>query len=1546
MEVQNNNSMFKPSLKRLETMLTDMHPQIQRIERFNNAFDRPREIEGLKELLQEGEELILKCSRIKRYNCFKKSSYNKRILKLEEEIRNYISVTLQVQQLADHKEILYEFKTKSLNCGQLSNQSSFFSTDSTGSSVVSNKSELVDVCAPPKLNVNPIGLKIPLSDLKLKLLKDDRVSLIVLSAPGGCGKTTLAKALCQDKEVQDKFQGNIFFVNVSKAFNPLVIVEKLFQHNNCEFPAVQSEEEAINQLERLFRQIEPNPLLLILDDVWAGSESFLDKLKFDIENYKILVTSRFQFPRFGSTYKLQTLNFTDAMTLFQQSAFLPDENSYKPGPEIVEKIVERCKGYPLAITVTGRSLCGQPAVEWRKRSKELSKPAAILSDSELLNCLQSSLDALNNDTMKECFMDLGSFPEDQKIPAATLIDIWVELHNLDEDDASINLYELSCRNLLELFTIRKNVSEDDGCYNEHFVRQHDLLRELAILQTNTGRIEHRTRLFVEIYGNKFPEWWIKPEHLRAPDLETLMLNFQTKNFTLPEFMERMDKLKALIVNNFGSLPAELSNFALLGSLSNLKRIRLEKVSVPHFFLTSIKLEKLEKMSLVMCNVGRAFTNSAVKISDAFPNLVEINIDYCNDLVKLPAGFCDLILLKRLSITNCHKLYTLPEEVGKLINLEVLTLNSCIELLELPRTVTRLHKLKVLDLSYCLSITELPENIGELYSLRKLGMIECSSCDLPSSVKKLVHLEEVIGDEEVANAWKRFKPHLPYLRIKVHKENNLNWLRSIPPNGLANQKHNTMFMPSLKRLENMLTDMHPHIQRIEAFNIAFDRPREIDGLKELLQQGQYLVDKCSRINILSYYKRPIYNKKILKLEESIRKFITTTMQVQQAADNKEILFEVKGNSLKLTQLSNQFSNSSMDSTDVSVISSSKSELLGVCTPSKPAVNPVGLEIPLRDLKIKLLNDSQVSWIVISAPGGCGKTTLAKTLCQDPEVKGKFNGNIFFVNVSKAPNLLVIVEKLFQHMNYKLPIFQSEEEAVDQLEHLLRQLEPNPILLVLDDVWPGSESEYLLGRLKFDIKDYRIVVTSRSELRRFGTAYKLQTLNFKDAMTLFNQSAFLPDGGNSYIPDPEIVKKIVQSCKGFPLAISVTGKSLRGKPAVEWRKRLKQWSKTAALLSEFELLKCLQSSVDALEDQVVKECYLDLGSFPEDQKIPAATLIDMWVELYDLDEDDAFFVTQHDLLRELAILQSNSGSIQDKKRAFVDITRNKFPKGWTESEKLLISARLLSICTDETFASKWYSMQAPDLEVLILNFQTNKYALPEFMETMDKLKVLVLNNHGFLPAELSNSPVLGSLSNLKRIRLEKVFIPSILTSLKLDKLEKMTLVMCFIGQAFSNSANNISHAFPNLSEINMDYCNDLVELPAGLCHLVSLKKLRITNCHKLCTLPEEIGNLRNLELLELPPAVVRLQKLKILDLSDCLSLTKLPEQIGELHSLRKLYMIGCESIDFRLPSSVVKLTHLEEVIGDEETVNSWNHLKHRFPCLNVKIHRQEINLNWLQ
>ncbi|XP_050137513.1 probable disease resistance protein At5g66900 isoform X1 [Malus sylvestris] len=791
-ELITKNVIFKPLLKDIKSRLDSLAPLLKDIEKSNKKLDlSDKELGNLKVHLEEGVKVVQKCKKVQWWSLYKRYKYANKLIEWDESLQRLLEI-LNVQGIRDMKD-------SSLSVRNIENVLSRIESNM----VIPKQPDSEAWCAVPQLPPLVVGLDFPLKELKMKLLKDKNVSMVVLTAPGGCGKTTLATKFCQDKDIKDTFKDNIFFVTVSKKPKLENIVQDLYQRKGFPASTFENEVSAVMLLQRFLKEEGQNPFLIVLDDVWSGSESLVEKFdQFKTENHKFLVTSRSEFRGYGFPCHLQSLDHDNAMKLFHHSASLGDKSSHIP-KDLPEKIVERCKGFPLAITVVGKSLCGKPIEIWQKRVIEWSKGFSILdSETELLLCLERSLDALDKEMVgiKECFLDLGSFPEDQRIPAAALIDIWAELYDVDTDIKCIaNLYELTTRSLANLVVTRKDKMEGDGYYSEHFVTQHDVLRELAIYNTKKGPVEHRKRLIIDICGDNLPKWWREQKHqpmkarllsittdegfstkwhdMQMPEVEVLVLNFQTKNYALPESVVNMDELKAVIVTNYGFLPAELSNFQLLSSLPNLKRIRLERISIPSITNNPKQLAGLKKISLFMCNIGQAFNNGSISISSAFPNLEEMNIDYCSDLIELPVEVCDLSKLRKLNVTNCHKLSALPEEIGKLENLELLRLRSCSELSKLPTSMKNLGKANFLDISDCFSIKVLPEDIGEMSSLRKINMRQCSRLqELPPSVMDLEQLEEVVCDEETKYLWEAFSPFLSNVRITVAKENmNLNWL---------------------------------------------------------------------------------------------------------------------------------------------------------------------------------------------------------------------------------------------------------------------------------------------------------------------------------------------------------------------------------------------------------------------------------------------------------------------------------------------------------------------------------------------------------------------------------------------------------------------------------------------------------------------------------------------------------------------------------------------------------------------------------------------------
>ena len=71
---------------------------------------------------------------------------------------------------------------------------------------------------------------------------------------------------------------------------------------------------------------------------------------------------------------------------------------------------------------------------------------------------------------------------------------------------------------------RNDANEIGWCYKDAFVMQHDLLRDLAIYQSNQEPIEKRKRLIVDLTGNRLPEWWTKENQ---PQLSARLVSIST-----------------------------------------------------------------------------------------------------------------------------------------------------------------------------------------------------------------------------------------------------------------------------------------------------------------------------------------------------------------------------------------------------------------------------------------------------------------------------------------------------------------------------------------------------------------------------------------------------------------------------------------------------------------------------------------------------------------------------------------------------------------------------------------------------------------------------------------------------------------------------------------------------------------------------------------------------------------------------------------------------------------------------------------------------------
>ncbi|GLJ19833.1 hypothetical protein SUGI_0359460 [Cryptomeria japonica] len=729
-----------------------------------------------------------------------------------------------------------------------------------------------------------------------------------------------------------------------------------------------------------------------------------------------------------------------------------------------------------------------------------------------------------------------------------------------------------------------------------------------------------------------------------------------------------------------------------------------------------------------------------------------------------------------------------------------------------------------------------------------------------------------------------------------------------------------------RAAAQLKVLTPLIQEIYISDLKLPKDKQnpiFHQFYNTLVRGAELVKKCENIGTFNLLVNYRYAMQILKFEKDINGFLGL-IPLHMMLDTRDLLEELKKNYQsesadisrglndfifkQASMLTNDPSQNTMmlqqmvlddlvDSCDIVGDSASYNHDNGY---GKSKI-VVGLEKSTGDLK-ELLFNNEVSVVGVQCMGGGGKTTLALTVCNDPQIKGYFGNNIFFITVSQSPNLKTILEIMWEKIVGKnKPEFQNVEDAHIQLqEQLLKQLNLKPTLVILDDVWNRVSLENLL----FEGPGYKTLITTRDSSiipKDLSTrVYQLPLLGQEDALSLFCFWAF----GQTSIPwtvDATLVKEVQAECKGLPLALKVIASSLHGEPPVVWEIAKNKLSK-AEPISDYHkegLFKCLETSIDLLDD-VVRECFLDLGSFPEDTKICADALLDIWVYFRNLEWQDAFVILlelasrnllnltsnsgsgaaishgsvselyfyQHDVMRDLALYLGYHGDLVHRKRLLMPRKELNLPGSWAFCDTQF-DAQIVSVHTGSMVENQWYEMNFSEAEALILLFTASEYYLPPFLKSMKKLKYLMVYNYGTKRATLKGLETLSSLAQLKSVR-----------------LEKLSLSLC---EGFKNTStfNNTK-----LHDFNMDHCSDLEELPPNICYMPSAHMWSITNCHQVQKLPYDIGNLSSLRVLslsalpglkELPSSIGNLGWLEYLDISVCVGLKELPEEIGQLKNL---------------------------------------------------------------
>ncbi|KAG2582013.1 hypothetical protein PVAP13_6KG212900 [Panicum virgatum] len=475
-----------------------------------------------------------------------------------------------------------------------------------------------------------------------------------------------------------------------------------------------------------------------------------------------------------------------------------------------------------------------------------------------------------------------------------------------------------------------------------------------------------------------------------------------------------------------------------------------------------------------------------------------------------------------------------------------------------------------------------------------------------------------------------------------------------------------------------------------------------------------------------------------------------------------------------------------------------------------------------------SDQELFVLPIVGDGGIGKTTLARLVYHDPQVKGKFDILIWIyvsANFDEAKLTQGILEQI-PDCEYK------NTKNLTVLQRCIKKYLTKRFLLVLDDMWEESEGRWdkLLAPLRcMQVKGNAILVTTRKLSVAIITSKKEAHVNLggmkEDVFwRFFKQCIFGDENYRGQKKLMRIAKEIVTKLKGNPLAAKSVGTLLRRNiDEIHWRKILDsdEWKLENGIDGIVPALMLSYNHLSYHLQLLFSYCAL----FPKGYKFDKDQLIRMWIALgFVMDERRKLEDAGSDSFDDLV----DRSFFQKDEHCFVvhdlihDVAREVslhecLTVDGSDLQKVFPSVRHVGIWTE-----------------LVYNEQNIERSIT-FEEKLDQIQ---------------NNVILTSLESLMLVgvydeNFSTKFV-KILDQLRYIRVLKIS-AMPFNAEILLSSVKKFIH----LRYLELKFDSDLHKpLPDAICKLYHLQVLDVRHWRGLDNLPKGMSNLVNLRCLFVP------------------------------------------------------------------------------------------------